>query len=261
MTFIGASYFLAPDGGGPQPVLSVVVAAHNSAEVIEATVHQLAERLIGTPSEIIVVENGSRDATLAVCEEMTANWHRDSTTLRILSSAKGMGTALRVGALASRGTRVLLTADDLPFGFDDLDADAAFGEHPPPALVGSKAHSESVIERGLIRATLTFGFALLRHVVLHMHTRDPQGTFVVDGALLRELLPALREPGFLFTTELAYALELRGIRPHEVPVHLSAAHSKHGTRISAVDVLGMALGLLRLRQRRAALMSGYAEAP
>ena len=238
-----------------------MVAAHNSVDVIAATVHQLAQRLAGIDSEIIVVENGSRDATLAVCEDLIANWNRGGTTLRVLSSAKGMGRALRLGVLASGGARVLLTADDLPFGFDDLDADAAFGAHPPPVLVGSKAHADSVIERGLIRTLLTYGFFLLRCVVLHLHTRDPQGTFVVDGALLRQLVPALREPGFLFTTELAYALELRGIRPHEIPVHLRAEHAAHGTRISTADVLGMALGLLRLRRRRAALMSGYAEAP
>lgn len=238
-----------------------MVPAHNSVDVIAATVHQLTERLVGIDSEIIVVENGSQDATRAVCENLTTNWSGGSTTLQVLSSPKGMGTALRAGALASRGARVLLTADDLPFGFDDLDADATFGAHPPQALVGSKAHADSVIERGLIRATLTFGFFLLRCVVLRMHTRDPQGTFVVDGDLLRELLPTLREPGFLFTTELAYALELRGIRPQEVPVHLSAAHGAHGTRVSTADVLRMALGLLGLRRRRAALMSGYHEAP
>jgi len=235
--------------------LSVVVAAHNSVGVIEVTLRRLAEHLVGVESEIIIVENGSSDATFALCQDVFNSWDFRSTSLTVLSSTRGMGNALRAGAMVSRGSRVLLTADDLPFGFDDLDADAAFGDDPPLVVVGSKAHADSVIDRGFARAAMTFGFALLRRRALNLHTRDPQGTFVIDGELLRGLVPELREPGFLFTTELAYSLELRGIRPHEVPVRLSAEHRSHGTRVSRADVVSMGLGLLRLRRRRADLVA------
>jgi len=247
VTLIGASEGVA---------LSVVVAAHNSADVIEHTVARLAEHLGDVESEIIVVENASTDGTLALCRALALGWRCGGTSLTVLCSEKGMGNALRAGVAASSGTRVLLTADDLPFGFDDLDADAAMGEHRPPALVGSKAHADSAIHRGFVRAAMTVGFGALRRVVLNMQTRDPQGTFVVDGNLLRDLAPRLREPGFLFTTELAYALELRGVRPLEVPVQLSEEHSSHRTRVSHADVISMALGLLRLRRRRAELAAG-----
>ncbi|MGZ4587500.1 MAG: glycosyltransferase [Mycobacteriaceae bacterium] len=262
MSLIGASQEFGAMNSAPSDMidsnglphtvmLSVVVPAYNSVGVIEATVRRLAERLAGVESEIIVVENGSSDGTLAYCQDLASTWDCESTSLTVLSSEKGMGNALSAGALVSRGRRVLLTADDLPFGFDDLDADATFGDNPPPVLVGSKSHADSAIHRGFVRDTMTFGFAALRRVALNMRTGDPQGTFVVDGALLRGLVPKLREPGFLFTTELAYALELRGIRAHEVPVRLSTEHSSHGTRVSRADVVSMGLGLLRLRKRRA----------
>ena len=45
-------------------------------------------------------------------------WAHPRVSLRLLRSAKGMGNAYRAGIAASRGERVVLTADDLPFGFD-----------------------------------------------------------------------------------------------------------------------------------------------
>ncbi|MGF7123338.1 glycosyltransferase [Rhodococcus sp. TAF43] len=238
--------------------LSVVIPAHNSADVLATTVRRFAERFDGQAVEIIVVENGSTDATAAICADLAAGWDADGVAFVPMQSDKGMGNALRTGALASRGARVLLTADDLPFGFDDVDgADRLAREsgRAPAVVIGSKAHPESVVDRGLARAVMTRGFALLRRTILGTRTGDPQGTFVVDGDLLRALAPHLTETGFLFTTELDYAVESAGIRPVEVPIRLSDEHRAHASRISVGDVVQMAKGLLTLRRRKESLRS------
>lgn len=238
--------------------LSVVIPAHNSGAVLEETVRRFAERFAGQSAEIIVVENGSTDDTAALCAAIADGWDTEGVSFVPMSSDKGMGNALRAGALASRGTRVLLTADDLPFGFDDVDgADRVEREtgRRPAVVIGSKAHPDSIVDRGLARAVMTRGFALLRRAILGTRTGDPQGTFVVDGELLRALAPHLTEPGFLFTTELDYAVESAGIRPVEVPIRLSDEHRGHASRISVGDVAQMAKGLLSLRGRRDSLRS------
>lgn len=245
------------DVGGPVPLrpveLSVVVPAHDSALVVEDTVRRLVERLRGRRAEVVLVENGSTDDTADRCAALAAGWDDPDVDLVVLRSEKGMGAALRTGVLASRGATVLLTADDLPFGFDDVDAFQAMPEPRPAAVIGSKAHPASVVERGPARAALTWGFGVLRRWVVGMRTGDPQGTFLVDGALLRDLAPALVEQGFLFSTELAMALELRGITPVEVPVRLSRGHGDHTSRVRRADVVSMATGLWRLRGRRGVL--------
>lgn len=227
--------------------LSVVIPAYNSSSVIEDTARRLAERLAGTGTEIIVVENGSTDDTFARCEQLAREWSADQVSFSVMQSEKGMGNALRAGALATRGRRVLLTADDLPFGFGDIDQALAMPDSS--VVIGSKAHPDSQIERGALRDFLTWGFASLRRVILGMRTGDPQGTFIIDGELLRSLAPELEEPGFLFTTELVYRVEKLGIRPDEVAVELRADHASHDSRISRADVVSMGTGLVRLRGR------------
>ncbi|MDI9916210.1 glycosyltransferase [Rhodococcus sp. IEGM 1379] len=243
-------------GESAAPELSVIIPAYNSGAVLESTVKQFAEYFSGRQVEIIVVENGSTDNTADVCGALSKAWAWPGVTFHPMSSDKGMGAALRAGTLASRGQRVLLTADDLPFGFGDIEgADRVMAElgSIPPAVIGSKAHAQSEVERGLLRVVMTGGFATLRRVVLGTRTGDPQGTFIVDGTLLRRIASGLSEQGFLFTTELDYALELAGIRPVEVPIRLSDDHLAHASRISPKDVLQMAKGLVSLRRRKAEL--------
>ncbi|MGN7135391.1 glycosyltransferase [Rhodococcoides corynebacterioides] len=245
-----------PSDGVRAVDLSVVIPAHNSAAVIESTVTAFAEHLVDRTSEIVVVENGSTDNTSAICAQLEREWTTERTALRVLHSDKGMGNALRLGILRSRGDQVLLTADDLPFGFDDLagaDDHARRSTVAAPVYIGSKAHPRSEVERGVLRATMTLGFATLRRIVLRTRTGDPQGTFLLDGPLARELAPALTEPGFLFTTELDYAVELAGIRPVEVPVRLSDSHHDQASRVAPSDIVAMARGLWQLRARRRGL--------
>ncbi|WP_070379980.1 glycosyltransferase [Rhodococcus sp. WMMA185] len=240
-------------GASVDPDLSVVIPAHNSAAVIEQTVRRLADHLSGHDVEIIVVENGSSDDTFAICTRLAENWTAGPVSFRVLQSSRGMGNALRAGARASRGAHVLLTADDLPFGFDDLDGVEKFSAEDegrvPLVAIGSKAHPDSHVRRGILRGILTRGFAVLRRAILGMRTGDPQGTVFMDGELIRGLVPDLAEPGFLFTTELVHLVEQLGIVPAEVPVRLSEDHSGHGTRINRTDVLAMGMGLFRLRAR------------
>jgi dolichyl-phosphate beta-glucosyltransferase len=233
--------------------LSVVVPAHNSAAFIEGTAKRLAERLSDRNAEIIVVENGSDDETLQLCHQLAADWPGGRVSLSVMQSNKGMGNALRKGIQVSHGRLILLTADDLPFGFDDLDAAdrlaASSGGQLPPILIGSKAHPESQIARGATRGLLASGFGLLRKLILRTKVGDSQGTFLVNGELLRRLTRYAYEGGFLFTTELVLIAEQAGLRPVEVPVRLAPNHGDHPSRVALSDVAAMAIGLLRIRLR------------
>jgi dolichyl-phosphate beta-glucosyltransferase len=224
--------------------LTYVVPADNSALAIEGVLSALASRLDGRDAEAIVVENGSTDGTGA------------------LRSAKGMGNAYRAGIAASRGARVVLTADDLPFGFDDLEAAEGVDPVVHPVVVGSKGHRDSDADRGLLRAVLSRGFWALRRVVPGMRTLDPQGTFVLGSDWARRIGPQLTEPGYLGTTELCFLAERLGAQPLEVPVRLSPKHRDHRSRVTVRDVRQMAVGLWGIRRRHVpSVRDGVPDAP
>src|SRR4051812_42572376 len=165
--------------------LSYIVPAHNSTAVIATTLRELAQRLRRTASEIIVVENGSTDGTLALLQELEGTWPFDLPELRVMSCEKGLGNALRDGVVLSRGDVIVFGADDLPFGFDELDAVTELDIAAAKVVIGSKAHPDSQIHRSLSRNVLSGGFRLARRLVCGMHTGDPQGTFVLDGSWIR----------------------------------------------------------------------------
>jgi glycosyltransferase involved in cell wall biosynthesis len=231
---------------------SFVVPAHNSGDVLARTVAAIRDRMEGLAAEIVVVENGSTDDTWQLVESLAAGWPRSTVTIEPMRSPKGLGNALRAGILASRGNVIVLTADDLPFGFDDLDGWNGLTDEPVVAI-GSKAHPESQVARSPRRVILSAGFLTLRRAIVQMRTHDPQGTFLIRRPWAHAVAAVADESGFLFTTELVYAAELAGIRPVELPVRLSANHAAHGTRVRPRDVQDMARGLLRLRARRGRL--------
>jgi dolichyl-phosphate beta-glucosyltransferase len=157
---------------------------------------------------------------------------------------------------------VVLTADDLPFGFDDLEAAEGVDPVVHPVVVGSKGHRDSDADRGLLRAVLSRGFWALRRVVLGMRTLDPQGTFVLGGDWARRIGPQLTEPGYLGTTELCFLAERLGAQPLQVPVRLSPEHRDHRSRGTVRDVWQMAAGLWGIRRRHVpSVRDGLPDAP
>jgi glycosyltransferase involved in cell wall biosynthesis len=224
----------------------VVVPACNATRILPATLAHLADLPGGSPFEIIVVENGSDDGTWELLEQLRRTWRRDSR-LVVLRSERGIGAAYREGVRASQGDRVLLTADDLPFGTSDLEAVLACRALPRFAI-GSKAHPRSRVHRTLPRRVATWTFRIARHALLGLDVRDTQGTFVIEGDLARRLVARTTIPGFGMTTELVALAARDGAAPVELPVVLH--HRDGASRIHWVtDSTQMMLDLIRLRRR------------
>lgn len=222
---------------------SVIVPTRNGGEVIADTVRSLAGALAGG-DEIVVVENGSTDATTQVLDHLSAAWAYDCT-LVVLHSAPGLGEALRTGVLASTGQWLLLTADDLPFGFSDYDQ---FSRLPSDVIVavGSKAHPDSQVIRSWRRVVQSRIFRFLRAALLQSKVGDSQGTIWVDGEWARSFAMASREMGLMWTTELVLAAEQQGIAVREVPVSLSDAHETGSSRFRLSDAWQSVVGFIRL---------------
>lgn len=94
-------------------LLSVVIPCHNEAQVIDATHARLVEVLPppGMDLEIIYVDDGSRDDTLARLEAIAAR--DDRVTVIELSRNFGQQAAMSAGLAIARGDAIVITDADL----------------------------------------------------------------------------------------------------------------------------------------------------
>ena len=229
-------------------LVSVVVPTRNGGDYLAHTLDQLIQLELPTDLEIIVVENGSTDSTWVQLQELSESW-KCSIPLKITQSRPGLGNAYTAGVQISQGDHVYLTADDLPFGTADLAA-ATYLTDQYQVIIGSKAHKDSVINRGLLRGALSQSFRLTRTIVLRSTIGDSQGTFIVNGPWLRAFAKSSKEEGFLWTTELVDSAERDGLAIVEIPITFEPRENPTGSRVKINDVANMLIGTFRIRSRR-----------
>ena len=90
---------------------SVIVCTYNRSHSLERTLQSFASQTIGAEAfEVVVVDDGSDDATLEVCATMQER----IKNLAVVSTGKNMGlaSARNVGVGHARGEYVLFTDDD-----------------------------------------------------------------------------------------------------------------------------------------------------
>jgi len=216
----------------PKFGLGVVIPCRNGESVVSQTIRAI-EKHLTERDEIIIVENGSTDNTSKELSSIQEAWN-SKVKLKVLKSEPGLGHALRVGVMASESERLLITADDLPFGTSDLEEFRKLDKKIMLAI-GSKAHPNSEVSRSSNREFQSRAFRILRKVFLQSRVGDSQGTIWVDGVWARTFAILSRENGLMWTTEMVFAAEQQRFEIAEVPVRLSTHHSTVESRFRLKD--------------------------
>jgi len=220
--------------------LTVVIPAFNEEHRLPATLARCAAFLAARPdlcpAEIVVVDDGSRDATARVVESFSGS---PSVAVRLvrLRANRGKGAAARAGLAASRGERVLISDADLATPIEELDVLLA---RSAGIVAGSRALRRELIARRqpLPRDLLGRLFNVALRVLRLTRFSDTQCGFkLLDGELARRLAGELRLDGFAFDVELLARAEQAGAAVEEVPVrwsHMDASRVRplrHGLRM------------------------------
>ena len=116
--------------------ISVVIATYNRASLLEATLDQLIRQAYEPGDEVIVVDNGSTDATPQVVARAAQEF---PVHLRSMHEARnGKGSALNTGIGAAHGSIVALTDDDVLVADDWIPTIREIFTDPSIALVGGR---------------------------------------------------------------------------------------------------------------------------
>ncbi|HEX7842215.1 MAG TPA: dolichyl-phosphate beta-glucosyltransferase [Kofleriaceae bacterium] len=233
----------------PQPALSIIIPAYNEERRIGATLERVTRYLDARRNgyELIVVDDGSRDATRETVARVTG----DHPCVRLLAMPQnaGKGAAVRTGVLASRGGAVLFSDADLSTPIEELERlEAALAEGADVAIGSRAAPGEVLRRQPLLRRLQGRGFHLAVRALgfrVVAAIRDTQCGFkLFRGPVARVLFRELTLTGFAFDVEL---LELahRRFELREVPV---AWNHADGSKVRpGIDAARMLRDLVRIR--------------
>jgi glycosyltransferase involved in cell wall biosynthesis len=241
------------------PRLSYFFPAHNE----EANLAGLVEEALATlpeladTFEIIAVDDGSRDATATIAQDL-ADRHRDVVRLVRHPVNLGYGAALRSGFAAARYELIAFTDGDRQFKVADIGrlTERLGQQDAPDVVVGYR------IKRAdpLVRTLYARAYRLANRIFFGLRVTD------VDCAcklLRRDALDGLRveSGGAFFSAELLIKLQAAGRRVAEVGVlhYPRTAGSATGAKPQVVLRAIRDFWRLRLRMwanRRAALRRG-----
>ncbi len=228
--------------------LSIVIPAYNEKARLPRTVRETlrwcASRDVNF--ELIIVDDGSEDETLALARTFQEN---DDRVRAIGCPHRGKGAAVRAGALNAKGRFVLFMdadgatpLDEIPKLLAALDArhDVAIGSRA--ACAPARAELKTPIHRRLIGRT----FALFVRLLAFDGIADTQCGFKM---FRREAAAAIfsrqKLTGFAFDVEILFIARRLSLSIIEIPVNWIA---QPGSKVNlAVDSIKMLRDISRIR--------------
>lgn len=205
----------------PYSTLSIVIPAFNEADRLPVTLETLRDRFAGGRPQIIVVDDGSTDDTVAVV--LKGKIDGLPVELVTLDRNRGKGAAVRAGIAATDGDHVLIMDADLATNLDAIDVMLARLETADIVIGSRSVPGSSVTGSSPTRVMMGRGFNRMVRIVLQLHVRDSQCGFkMFRGDLARRLFSMSRVDGFAFDPEVLRIAEIMGCSVVEVPVDWTA---------------------------------------
>lgn len=202
------------------PDVSIVIPAFNEALRLPASLDRIerfttAQRL---RVEVIVVDDGSADATAEVVREHAARWPQ----LRLVRADHngGKGAAVRLGMAEASGRYRVFSDADLSVPIDDLEKLLGPLRDGAGVSIASRGLKDSEVElhQPWYRETMGKIFNRLVRLLVLGGVRDTQCGFKAFTAEVAEqVFPPLQTRGFGFDVEILYRAQRAGYRIVEVP--------------------------------------------
>ena len=202
------------------PRISVVIPIYNEEAILESAVKDLLDRLgrFEPSFELILAENGSKDRTVALAEELAARFPE----VRTFSLGEpNYGKALKRGILDARGE--IVVCDEIDLCDTDFYARALvlLDARDADLVVGSKVLDTSSDERPMLRHVATLVINGMLRISLGFKGTDTHGLKAFRRAALVPVVERCIIDKDLFASELVIRAErAEGVRVREIPVRV-----------------------------------------
>jgi glycosyltransferase involved in cell wall biosynthesis len=220
------------------PEVSIVIPVYDEERIVASACRELMAALDerGLDYELVLAENGSRDRTVAILEELA----RAHPRLRHLHSPEpNYGLALRRGILEARGRWVVADEIDLcdPDFYDRALPLLERGE--ADMVVGSKRAPGSVDGRPVFRRVATWIHNTVLRIALGFRGTDTHGVKAFSRERIAPVASRCVVDRDVFASELVLRAGLEGKRVVEIPIEL------HEKRAPSIGLLRRVPNVLR----------------
>lgn len=205
-----------------KPFLSIIIPAYNEAKRLPLTLVDVDKHLSAAEYsyEIIVVDDGSKDATVEIVKRLAAGLIKN---LRVVENEKnhGKGFVVRQGMLEAKGNWRLFTDADNSTSVDQIERMIPFFKEGYDVLIGSRAVPGAKLEppEPLYKRILGKGGNLFIQLVAVPGVRDTQCGFKCFSERAAErIFGVARSDRWAFDVEALALARKFGFRIKEVPV-------------------------------------------
>jgi len=229
--------------------VSIVIPAYDEEKRLPGTLERITSYLKSGSwkfSEVIVVDDGSRDGTVRVAEEFRAR----VPPVRVLRNPgnRGKGYSVRHGMMKAKGEWTLFTDADLSTPIEELEKLwTAAQEARAQVAIGSRALNRSLIgvHQPFFRESAGKVFNVAARIVTGLPFWDTQCGFkLFEAGAAREIFRRQRLERFGFDVEVLFIARKLGYSTIEVPVRWN---DMAGTKVGAATGLAAFLDPLRVR--------------
>lgn len=195
------------------PSLSVFFPCYNEEKNLPGLIDQAVKILpqVAKKYEIVVINDGSTDATQQVAQELAAH----TNYLKIVNhpTNRGYGAALRTGFQACRYQWIFFTDADLQFNLQELTKFIKYTDQYQVVIGWRRKRAD-----GQFRALNARLFKLYIDLLFRLHVKDIDCAFKLIDQQLIQSVPLFSEGAFV-SSELLYKLKKRGIKFKQLPVN------------------------------------------
>lgn len=201
------------------PNVSIVIPVYNEEGILHSSVVDLVSRLddLGWSYEILLAENGSKDRTIAIGEELSQRYPQ----VQIHSaSVPDYGRALKEGIQRARGKFVI--CDEIDLCDTDFYQRALEVLEPDDAdlVVGSKVMKGAEDRRPALRHAATLVINGMLRVLVGFHGTDTHGLKAFRRERLLGTVDRCQLGRDLFASEFVIRAEREGKRVTEIPIRI-----------------------------------------
>lgn len=201
------------------PRVSIIIPVYNEEEILQTAVVDLIDRLeqFDWPYELVLAENGSRDRTVEIANELAERLPQ----VRTFSLGEpNYGKALKRGILEARGEFVICDEIDLCDTDFYKRALALLETREADLVVGSKVLDGASDERPFVRRLGTQVINGMLRISLGFKGTDTHGLKAFRRTALVDIARSCLVDKDLFASEFVIRAERGSVRVKEIPIRL-----------------------------------------